>query len=188
MRRQADPGPAGERALVARAIERDPDAFAALYDRHAPAVYRRLHKLVGNAPDAEDLTAQVFLQAWQAIDRYEQRGAPFASWLMRIAHNQAVSHLRRRREHAPLPAAAESPSSVSTNPEEAVLSSLDEERALEAIRGLGRDQRLVVTLHELDNLDYREVAAILGKSVPAVRVIRHRAINALRQQMAGGAA
>jgi RNA polymerase sigma-70 factor (ECF subfamily) len=103
---------------------------------------------------------------------------------MRIAHNQAVSHLRKRREHAPLPEAAESPSSASTNPEEAVLFSLDEERALEAIRRLGRDQRIVVTLHELDNLDYREVAAILGKSVPAVRVIRHRAINALRQQMA----
>ncbi|MEX1254253.1 MAG: sigma-70 family RNA polymerase sigma factor [Dehalococcoidia bacterium] len=175
---------ASERELVERAIGRDGDAFAALYDRHATAIYRRLYKLVGNAPDAEDLTAQVFLQAWQAIDRFELRGAPFVSWLMRIAHNLAVSHLRRHRDHAQLPEAAEGPGSRQTNPEEAVQRLLDEERVLRALQNLGREQRLVVALRELDNLDYREVAAILGKSVPAVRVIRHRAINALRRQMA----
>ena len=175
---------ASERELVERAIGRDSDAFAALYDRHAPPIYRRLYKLVGNEPDAEDLTAQVFLQAWQAIDRFELRGAPFASWMMRIAHNLAVTHLRRHRNHTQLPEAAEGPGSRLTDPEEAVQCLLDEERALQALRHLGRDQRLVVTLRDLDDLDYRDVAAILGKSVPAVRVIRHRAINALRKQMA----
>ena len=184
MLKVADAESASERELVARAIARDGDAFAALYDRHAPPIYRRLYKLVGNAPDAEDLTAQVFLQAWKAIDRFELRGAPFASWLMRIAHNLAVTHLRRHRDHAQLPEAAEGPGSRLTNPEEAVQCLLDEERALQALQQLGHDQRLVVTLRDLDDLDYREVAAILGKSVPAVRVIRHRAINALRKRMA----
>jgi RNA polymerase sigma-70 factor (ECF subfamily) len=180
----AHPQAIHERELVERAIARDPDAFAALYDQYAQAIYRRLHKLVGSSPDAEDLTAQVFLQAWQAIHRYEQRGAPFASWLMRIAHNLAVSHLRRHREHSPLAeAAADSIDSARTNPEAAVQCLLEEERVARALRHLGHDQRMVVMLRELGDLNYHEVAAILGKSVPAVRVIRHRAINALRQRL-----
>ena len=83
--------------LVLRAIERDQDAFGELYDRHAVRVYRHIYYMVGNATEAEDLSAQTFLRAWEAIERYQVRGAPFVSWLLRIAHNLGVSHLRSRR-------------------------------------------------------------------------------------------
>jgi RNA polymerase sigma-70 factor (ECF subfamily) len=176
-------GPREERALVERAVARDKDAFAELYDRHAPPVYRRLYKLVGNQGDAEDLTAQSFLQAWQAIDRFEVRGAPFLAWLHRIAHNLAVSHLRRRRDHAPLPEALSEAGPLRTDPEQAVQHLIDHEHTVVALRGLGREQRLVIVLRILQDRDYAEVAEIMGKSVPTVRVLRHRAVNALRRQM-----
>src|SRR4051812_36712500 len=76
-----------ERALVRRAVERDTEAFALLYDKHVVRVYRHVYYLVNKAPEAEDLTAQTFLKAWEAIERYKETGAPFVAWLLRIAHN-----------------------------------------------------------------------------------------------------
>src|SRR5213595_3189942 len=88
--------------LVVRAIARDEQAFAELYERHVVRVYRQIYYMVGSAPEAEDLTSQTFLRAWEAIDRYQVRGAPFVSWLLRIAHNLGVSHLRGKRESSEL--------------------------------------------------------------------------------------
>ena len=163
-------------------MTRDQEAFGALYDRHAVRVYRHIYYMVGNAPEAEDLTGQAFLQAWQAIDRYQLRGAPFVSWLMRIAHNLGVSYLRSRREKAALPETLVDQSREG-NPDEVLQRQADGERVREAILGLRDEQRQVIMLRFVEDLEYREVAEIVGKSVPAVRVIQHRALNALRKQM-----
>ncbi len=171
-----------ERTLVERAIARDREAFGALYDRHVVRVYRHIYYMVGNAAEAEDLTAQAFLQAWEAIERYEIRGAPFVSWLLRIAHNLGVSYLRSRRERAQLPDWLEDHKSE-RNPEEALQQQVDGENVREAILHLRDEQRQVIMLRFVEDLEYREVAEIVGKSVAAVRVIQHRALNALRKQM-----
>lgn len=172
----------GERDLVERARARDPEAFAELYDRHVARVYRHIYYLVGDLSEAEDLTAQAFLQAWEAIHRYEVRGAPFASWLLRIAHNLAVSHLRSRRQKAQLPEELVD-EGLHRNPEEALQQQADEERVREAILRLRDEQRQVIILRFVEEMEYREVAEIIGKSVAAVRVIQHRALNNLRKQM-----
>ena len=171
-----------ERTLVQRAIARDPEAFGVLYDRHVVRVYRHSYYMVGNAAEAEDLTAQAFLQAWQAIDRYQMRSAPFVSWLLRIVHNLGVSYLRSRRQNAQLPETLVDHGSQ-RNPEEALRIALEGERVREAILRLRDEQRQVIILRFVEDLDYREVAKIVGKSVAAVRVIQHRALNALRKQM-----
>jgi RNA polymerase sigma-70 factor (ECF subfamily) len=178
-----------ERILVRRAIRRDRDAFATLYDRHVVRVYRHIYYMVGNAPEAEDLTAQAFLQAWEAIDRYQIRGAPFVSWLLRIAHNLAVSHLRSRKASAELPETLVD-HSRDGNPEDVLHRKLDSDRVRDAIGRLRGDQRQVIILRFVEELAYPEVAEIVGKSVAAVRVIQHRALNALRKEMGreGGAA
>src|SRR5438045_4070048 len=69
-----------ERLLVERAVDRDAEAFAELYDRNVVRVYRHIYYLVNDAREAEDLTAQTFLKAWEAIDRYKERGAPIVAW------------------------------------------------------------------------------------------------------------
>ena len=171
-----------ERALVERATRRDEGAFGDLYDMHVSRVYRHVYYMVGNPAEAEDLTAQAFLQAWAAIERYQFRGAPFVSWVMRIAHNLGVSHLRSRKPGAELPETLVDQSREG-NPEEVLQRQADGDRVREAILQLRDEHRRVIILRFVQDLDYREVAEIVGKSVPAVRVIQHRALNALRKQM-----
>lgn len=171
-----------EAGLVRRAIMRDREAFGDLYDRHVVRVYRHIYYLVGNAAEAEDLTAQAFLQAWEAIERYQMRGAPFVSWLLRIAHNLAVSHLRSRKDRSELPDTLVDHSRHG-NPEEMVQQTAEGERVRAAILRLREEQRQVIMLRFVEDLEYPEVAEIVGKSVAAVRVIQHRALNALRKQI-----
>jgi len=171
-----------ERTLVGRAIARDREAFGALYDRHIVRVYRHIYYMVGNAAEAEDLSAQAFLQAWEAIHRYQIRGAPFVSWLLRIAHNLGVSHLRSKRDSSELPETLVDHSRYG-NPEEVLSRQVEADRVRQAIMRLRDEQRQVIMLRFVEDLEYREVAEIVGKSVAAVRVIQHRALNALRKQM-----
>ena len=187
MLRIISPQDLDERTLVQRAIARDKEAFGALYDRHVVRVYRHIYYMVGNTAEAEDLTAQAFLKGWEAIERYQIRGAPFVSWLLRIAHNLGVSYLRSRKESTQLPETLEDHGSQ-RNPEEAIQQRLDGERVRHAILQLRDEQRRVIILRFVEDLDYQEVAEIVGKSVAAVRVIQHRALNALRKQMQRDAA
>ena len=172
-----------ERQLVLRAVERDATAFAELYDKHVIRIYRHVYYLVSDATTAEDLTAQTFLKAWEAIDRYKERGAPFVAWLLRISHNLTVSFLRSKRDHSELDETFLDHKS-SNSPEEALAQSVDEKSMREAVMKLRDEQRQVIMLRFVEEMDYREVADIIGKSVPAVRVIQHRALGNLRKLMA----
>jgi RNA polymerase sigma-70 factor (ECF subfamily) len=173
-----------ERQLVLRAIERDASAFADLYDRHVVRVYRHIYYLVNDAREAEDLTAQTFLKAWEAIDRYKERGAPIVAWLLRISHNLTVSYLRSKRDHGELQETFID-QKLHRNPEQALEQATDEDSVRQAIMRLRDEQRQVIILRFVEELDYREVAQVIGKSVPAVRVIQHRALGNLRKIMQG---
>ncbi|MEK7693646.1 MAG: sigma-70 family RNA polymerase sigma factor [Chloroflexota bacterium] len=168
--------------LVLRAIRRDQEAFGELYDRHVVRVYRHIYYMVGNAADAEDLSAQTFLRAWEAIERYQVRGAPFVSWLLRIAHNLGVSHLRSKRDSSELHDGIVD-TKERRDPEWSYQQTAEEELVREAILRLREEQRQVIILRFIEDLDYTEVAEIIGKSVAAIRVIQHRALNSLRKQM-----
>jgi len=168
--------------LVQRAVLHDGEAFAELYDRHVIRVFRHIYYIINDPKEAEDLTAQTFLRAWEAIGRFQPRGAPFASWLLRIAHNLAVSHLRARKGDAQLHESLID-DGPPRNPEAVAQRHAEEERVRQAVLRLGDDQRQVIILRFVEELDYKEVAEILGKSVAAVRVIQHRALCALRKIM-----
>jgi RNA polymerase sigma-70 factor (ECF subfamily) len=180
----AKPNREEERLLVERAIDRDKAAFAALYDQHVVRVYRHIYYLLSDTREAEDLTAQTFLKAWEAIDRYKERGAPFVAWLLRIAHNLTVSHLRAKRDHSTLDEGFVD-QKLNRNPEDALERTTEEDSVREALLHLREEQRQVIMLRFVEDLDYREVAAVIGKSVPAVRVIQHRALGNLRKIIQG---
>ncbi len=171
-----------EMRLVGRAIQRDQGAFAELYDRHVVRVYRHIYYMVNDAREAEDLTAQSFLKAWEAIDRYKERGAPFIAWLLRIAHNLTISALRSRRDHSELDDTYVD-NKRSGSPEESLDLAADERSVRDAVLRLREEQRQVIMLRFVEEMDYGEVAAMIGKSVPAVRVIQHRALGNLRKLM-----
>ena len=95
----------GEEKLIQDAVkEGDSSAFGKLYDHYQPMIYRFVLIKVGRREEAEDITHQVFLQAWQNIRTYRHRGHPFGSWLYRIARNQVIDHYRSRKDDVPLEA------------------------------------------------------------------------------------
>lgn len=169
-----------EDGLVADATRGDVRAFAALYDLHADRVFRHLYYQVGNRADAEDLTQQVFLQAWQAVGRFRKTGAPFIAWLFAIAHNLAINAWRQRTDVEPLELEPVS-AAIWADPEAVALIDYDRDAVRQAILRLRPDQRQVIILRFLEHLDYPQVAAAIGKNESNVRLIQHRALLALRE-------
>ncbi len=173
-----------EARLLDAAIAGDDAAFARLYDQHLTRVYRHVYYRVGNRDDAEDLTQQVFLQAWRAIGRFQRTGAPFVAWLLTIAHNLVVSFYRQAKEQSALdldPVALERWS----NPEHEVLAEYDRLAVRAAVLQLRPEQQYVVTMRFLEDFEYATIARVLGKSEGNVRVIQHRALNELRRLLRG---
>ena len=167
--------------LVQRASQGDAEAFGKLYDVHLDAIYRYVYFKVASHAEAEDLTSQVFLKAWEAMPRYQLREIPFSHWLMRLAHNVVVDHYRTTRARVELD---EKLMSTEPDPQDDYIRG-ERARSLEAaIRRLPDQQRAVIVLRFIENMDYAQVAAILGKSQGALRVIQHRALAALRQILA----
>jgi RNA polymerase sigma-70 factor, ECF subfamily len=171
-----------EDVLVAQAIQGDERSFAGLYDRYYDRIYRHLYYRVGRAEDAEDLTQQVFLQAWRALGRYRQGATPFIAWLFTIAHNAVISFYRRHKGVASLEAdLRERPSPDGV--EEPIETRLEHERARRAMARLKPEQQLVLSMRFLENLEYRDIGVAIGKSEGNVRVIQHRALLQLRRLM-----
>ena len=99
-RRSLDRSPAVERLVhsaVARARAGDPDALRFLYLRYADNVYGYVCSIVRDEHEAEDVTQQIFAKLLTTLDRYEPRQVPFSAWILRVAHNAAIDHLRARR-------------------------------------------------------------------------------------------
>lgn len=172
-----------EDLLIAKAKEGDDKAFGVLYDRYVPRIYRFIFLKVHRKQDAEDVTHQVFLNAWENVKRYEFRGFPFSSWLYRIASNAVIDFYRTSRNHQPLESVPEEMFAETTN--EASL--LDDAFHLKVIRtalhNLDPDQQTVLILRFIDDWTNKEIAEFLGKSEGAVRVIQHRALKLLKKHI-----
>jgi len=171
---------ADEAILVERAIGHDADAFGKLYDMHVDRVYRHIYYRVGNEADAEDLTQQAFLKAWQAIGRYRRAASPFIAWLMTISHNLVVDFYRTRKDRAYLEAEILADHAAS-NPEREAESRFEQQRLRRAILQLGGDEQQVVILRFVEGFEFAEIASLLKKKEGNVRVILHRALVKLRK-------
>jgi len=163
-----------------RASQGDAEAFGKLYDHHLDTVYRYTYYKVSNAAQAEDLTAQVFMKAWEAMPRYQWREIPFSHWLMRLARNAVIDYYRTSKSHAEL---GEDLVSDTPDPQREYLRGEELSGLASALRRLPEEQRTVIVLRFVEEMDYAQVAAIVGKSQGALRVIQHRALAALRRLM-----
>lgn len=171
-----------EAMLVQRAVGHDAEAFGKLYDMHVDRLYRHVYYRVGNEQDAEDLTQQVFLKAWQAIHKYEITASPFVAWLMTISHNLVVDFYRTRKEkvHLEVEVLASDPAS---SPERATEASLEQQRLRRAILRLGADEQQVVIMRFIEGFEFAEIASLMKKKQGNVRVILHRALVKLRNTL-----
>jgi RNA polymerase sigma-70 factor (ECF subfamily) len=170
-----------EESLVRRAQKHDQEAFARLYEEHFDRIYRYITFRIGNEMEAEDLTQQVFLNTLRSISSFRWRGKPFSAWLFRIAHNQVVDYLRKKkRTDVTL---EETLASGGDNPQLAAERKLDIEQVLSAAQYLTDAQREVISLRFTSELSIAQVAEIMGKSQGAVKALQHSGIIALRKAL-----
>jgi RNA polymerase sigma-70 factor, ECF subfamily len=163
---------------VARAKEGDREAVRFLYLQYADNVYGYVRSIVRDDFEAEDVTQQVFAKLMTVIGKYQERDVSFSAWIMRVARNVAVDHLRRRRaipceEVRELQPAAEEDASRSRS---MVLR--------EALAALPEEQREVIVLRHIVGLSPGEIAGRLGRTEPSIHGLHHRGRGALRTALA----
>lgn len=169
-------------ALVDRAVEaRDQEAFGALYDAYLDRVYRYLYFRTNHRDEAEDLTEQVFLKAWEAIPRFRWQGRPFVAWLYRLAHNLLVDHHRARRPMSSINDEERPIDLISSAAATELRRSLDADVLARALGELTVDQQQVITLKFIDGLENVDIAEMLGKREGAIRALQLRALLSLRR-------
>ena len=168
-------------ALVEAAKAGDASAFGELYERYRDAIYRFCLARTGTSHDAEDLTADVFVKALQSIDRYQDRGLPFAAFLYRIARNAAIDRSRTLKQPFSLDGLLVEPASKQNVEAEA---SFGVERSilLGALARLKQEHRDVIVMRFIEGYAALEVAQILGKTEGAIRTLQHRALERLRKE------
>jgi RNA polymerase sigma-70 factor (ECF subfamily) len=167
-----------ESDLVRRAQEYDSSAFAEIYERYYQGIYNFVYYRVTDEALAEDLTAEVFLKAMEAIESFTFRGIPLSAWLYRIANNLVVDHFRRQPRHGNV-SLEETTVSAGENPTEMLEQGLTQQTIRRALSELTEEQKQVVLLKFVDGLSNNEVARVLGKTEGAIKSLQHRALSSL---------
>jgi RNA polymerase sigma-70 factor, ECF subfamily len=164
------------RQAVARAKGGDNDAIRQLYERYADNVFSYVCTILRDFHEAEDVTQQVFAKVLTRISSYEERSVPFSAWLLRIARNCAIDHVRSKRaiccEEVP---AVETPAYDEVSAKRHAIE--------DALGSLPESQRRVVVLRHVLGLSPREIAGQMNKSEGAIHTLHHRARRALRTEL-----
>lgn len=171
-----------ETSLLQQAIAGDTEAFGQIYEFYAPLVFRFLFAHLDNRLDAEDLTEEVFLRAWQSLPNYRLRGVPFTGFLFRVARNALYDHYRRRRNRAADPGNdQELVDDLQPDPALSVSLHLERRELRQTLAKLRPDYRTVLVLRFLVGLSPDETAQAMSRSSGAIRVLQHRALAAARK-------
>jgi RNA polymerase sigma-70 factor (ECF subfamily) len=156
-------------------------AFAELYRRHADRVYRYCLGRTGSVYDAQELTSDTFLSALEGVRTY--RPGHFGAWLIGIARNKVALFYRRRKQTVQLDE-SEPDRRPQAAVEQLVGQRLQLEKVAAALRAIAPDRAEALSLRVLGELPTAEVARLMGRSEPAVRMLIHRAIADLRGRLA----
>ncbi|MGY1630167.1 ECF subfamily RNA polymerase sigma factor, BldN family [Geodermatophilus sp. SYSU D01186] len=166
--------------LVRRAQEGDAEAFGQLYDHYVTMVYRYLYHRVGDQALAEDLTSETFVRALRRIDSLSFQGRDVGAWLVTIARNLVLDHVKSSRFRLEVTTADMRDADLATEgPEDAVVQQLTNEQLLACIRQLGGEQQECISLRFLQGLSVSETAAVMGKKDGAIKALQHRAVRRL---------
>jgi len=173
----ASPDDHDERSLI-EAAQADPARFVNLYERHFHRVYAYVGRRAGSRAEAEDITSEVFEQAFTNLRKYEWRGVPFVAWLFRIASNALADRWKQtsRDSHDPPPDVPDGREAEGI-----------ERRAMlfQLVDRLPDGQRRVIEMRFVDQKSIREIAAALDRSEGAVKQLQLRALGNLRKSMEG---
>jgi RNA polymerase sigma-70 factor (ECF subfamily) len=163
------------RLAVARAKEGDQDALRFLYVTYSHNIYGYVRSIVRDEHEAEDVTQHVFAKLMTSLVKYDDRGVPFFAWLLRMARNVAIDHLRANRL---------TPTENVLDPDSSSGIDLGHgETVRAALAALPDEQREVVILRHLVGLTPGEIADRMGRSESSVHGLHHRGRRALQREL-----
>lgn len=176
-----------EHQLVQRLHHRDEAAFAALYDRYAPAVHGLARTILHDTSLAQEATHDVFLRLWQRPETYDHSRGPFAPWLLRVTRNRSIDLLRRQREQ---PFAGDDAEAVgwvldpAPDPADQAVSLVIGQQVRAALADLNADQRDLLEMAYFGGLSQREIAERLQRPLGTVKSQIRSAMRRLAVRLA----
>jgi RNA polymerase sigma-70 factor (ECF subfamily) len=174
----------------------DTAAFAELVERFQHRLVAVMHHLVGSADEAEDLAQEVFLRVYRTRKKYTPK-AKFSTWLFTIANNLALNALRDRKRRPVLPLEVRDSGPLGPRPTEGLAPTRDEPPAHNlqqqeladvirtALDGLNERQRMAIVLNKFEDMNYADIADVMGLSTKAVKSLLSRARGKLREALQG---
>lgn len=176
--------PFDDEQVIKQVKNGDAEGFGILYEQYADVIFRYVYSHLENRLDAEDLTEEIFIRAWRALPKYDERGLPFSAFLFRIARNSLIDYYRQRKVVSSLEDIEVQ--SHEAGPEEAVDINIENHDLRKTIAELREDYRNVLIFRFLSGLSPEETAQVMQRSVGAVRVLQHRALSALKDLLERG--
>lgn len=165
--------------LVQEAQNGDVEAFGKLYDLYVDPLYRYIFFRIGKE-DALDMTENVFLKVWQSLKSYKVGSFRFSAWIFRIAHNAVVDFYRLHKQDLPLdfdlPETKRSHDPIALTEQK-----LSQEVLQKAMAKLSKKYQQIITLKYINELDNEEIARILNRSEGSLRILKFRALKALKK-------
>lgn len=159
-------------ALLVRLLQKDVSAFEQLYERHARLVYGLVLRIVQQAATSEEVVQDIFLQLWRNAKHYDATRGPFVPWLLTLARNRALDHLRLKSERQRrLEEQSDILPTVFAAPD--YEHALDEKRRAERVRalmaGLTPQQKKAIELAYFEGMSHSEIAAALKEPLGTVK-------------------
>ncbi len=174
---------AEEQRLLRQAQRGDAEAFARLYRQNVQVIYRYIVYRVSDNALAEDLTADVFIKALEALPNYRDQGKPFIAWLYRIAHARVIDHYRRTSRRPVESDVEDEPLADVPNMDAAMLRRQAAYALRTAITELTEDQQQVVILRFIEGYRIEAVAQMMGKQPNAIKALQFRALRTLASRL-----
>ncbi len=185
MSRMRAPDGRSDEDLIEAALAGEAQALAALYDRHAAAVYALARGILRSPEAAQEVVQEVFLSVWRRPGVFDRSRGAGRAWLLSLAHHKAVDALRRSRVRRANPLEEELAGS-GEDWTDRVLAGLEGARVREALRALPDAQREVLTLAYYGGLTQREIAGRLGIPLGTVKTRMRDGLLKLRALLGGG--
>jgi len=167
-----------EAEIIAKVLKGDRQAYALLVDEYKSPVYNLAYRMTANVEDADDLTQETFIRAYQYLWRYDPR-KKFFTWLYTVAFNLINNHLRKNKKEKL--SEELSPSSLTDNtpsPEEKMM---EDQEISSCLLQLEDELRALLIMKYQQELSLEEIAAITGKSLSAVKMRIYRGLERLRE-------
>lgn len=169
-----------DEANLIAAAKKDPREFGKIYHLYIQPISRYLYSRIGSLPEAEDATAQTFLAALEALDRYQHKGH-FAAWLFAIARRKAMDAFRTQRQQVPLENAEKVP--AETDVLQQVIQTEQIAALAKLIRALSEEEHELIRLRYIAELSFSEIGRLVNRSEDAVKKSLYRLLARFQSQL-----